>query len=73
MRNEFAAVRLHVDVTANAPRLVLHDLETGARRAVDAFVLRSLALAPEELLLQLCRAAVPSDEPVRPPARRRAR
>jgi hypothetical protein len=61
IRNEFAAVTLSVDGMANAPRLRLRDLETGAEACVDAFVLRSLCLVGPEGWLALCRATVPAD------------
>lgn len=62
MRNEFAAVDLSIDGAANAPRLLIRDLETGAARAVDAFILRGLVFAAPQLLEALCRATVPTDE-----------
>ncbi len=63
IRNEFAAVDLRVDESANAPRLLVHDLESGARVHLDAFVLRSLALLTPAQLEALCRATVPVEGP----------
>ena len=63
IRNEFAAVSLRVDTAGNAPRLCIRDLESGAEAFLDAFVLRCLALLPPEMLEDLCRRTVPTDEP----------
>ena len=63
VRNEFAAVDLRIDTAANAPRLHIRDLETGLSCYIDAFVLRSLVLAPPEALADLCRSTAPGDPP----------
>jgi len=60
VRNEFAAVDISLDGTANAPRLRIRDLETGLVCCVDAYVLRSLVLASPAALRGLCRATVPT-------------
>ncbi len=61
VRNEFAEVELGLDHGGNAVRLRIRDVETGLVRAVDAYVLRSLVLAPEALLRELCRATLPEE------------
>jgi hypothetical protein len=63
IRNEFAAVELHLDTAGNAPRLQVRDLESGAAVCLDAFLLRSLCLLPPEALEDLCRRTVPTDAP----------
>ncbi len=61
VRNEFAAVLVSLDHGANAPRLRVQDLESGAVALLDAFVLRSLCLLASRVLTDVCRATVPGD------------
>lgn len=61
MRNEFAAVRIRLNTAANSARLEIRDLESGAWRALDAYVLRGLAMASPAALRALCAATVPRE------------
>lgn len=71
VRNEFAAVRLRLNTAGNSTRLEICDLESGAWRALDAYALRSLAVAAPDSLEALCAATVPR-EPESPTPRRPA-
>ena len=44
--NEFAAVDIAVDDTANGPRLQIRDLDTGASTYLDPLELQSLVWVP---------------------------
>jgi hypothetical protein len=52
--SEFAEVSVHVDRTANSPRLRLEDLRTGRVRYLDALALESIIWMPPERLAALC-------------------
>ncbi|MBE3589340.1 MAG: hypothetical protein IMW98_00760 [Firmicutes bacterium] len=62
VRSEFAAVEVSLDLEGNDPRLRVRDLESGQERCLDAFVLRSLALADAATLLEVCRRTIPVEE-----------
>jgi hypothetical protein len=42
LRNEFATVEVSLDETANGPRLLVRDLETGREALLDALEVESL-------------------------------
>jgi hypothetical protein len=42
LRNEFATVEVSLDETANGPRLLIRDLETGRQACLDALEVESL-------------------------------
>jgi hypothetical protein len=42
LRNEFATVEVSLDETANGPRLLIRDLETGRHVHLDALEVESL-------------------------------
>lgn len=63
VRNEFAAVVVRLNTAANSARLEICDLESGRWRALDAYALRSLVLAPAAAVRALCAATVPQDPP----------
>jgi hypothetical protein len=67
IRNEFAAVDVRLDASANGPRLLVRDLESGSAALLDAFVLRCLALLTAEQLEALCRATIPVEGPADEP------
>ncbi|MFF1732170.1 hypothetical protein [Streptomyces sp. NPDC058247] len=46
--NEFAAVRIALDTVGNGPRLLIEDLETGARTFLSPLELASLCLATDQ-------------------------
>ena len=48
IQNEFAAVEIELDTTANDPRLRVTDTSTGMEICLDAFELQSLAWARHE-------------------------
>jgi hypothetical protein len=48
MTNEFAAVRLWLDTSANGPRLLVEDLESGREVFLDPLELSSFTLATPE-------------------------
>ena len=48
LRSEFAAVRVSVDRRANGPRLLVEDLEDGARVHLDPLELASLSHARDD-------------------------
>jgi hypothetical protein len=68
VRNEFAAVLLRLNTSGNSARLEIRDLESGALRALDAYTLRSLALASPATLRALCAATVPREPDAPAPA-----
>ncbi len=68
VRNEFAAVRVRLNTAGNSARLEIRDLESGALRALDAYVLRGLALASPATLRALCAATVPREPEAPAPA-----
>jgi hypothetical protein len=47
LTNEFASVRVSLDASANGPRLLVEDLETGARIFLDPLELASFCLATD--------------------------
>jgi hypothetical protein len=53
VENEFAAVAVQVDETANGPRLRLQDMRTGRVRFLDALELEALVWLPDGHLTQL--------------------
>jgi hypothetical protein len=53
VENEFAAVAVQVDETANGPRLRLEDMRTGRVRFLDALELEALVWLPDGHLTQL--------------------
>jgi hypothetical protein len=53
VENEFAAVAVRVDETANGPRLRLEDMRTGRVRFLDALELEALVWLPDGHLTQL--------------------
>jgi hypothetical protein len=53
VENEFAAVAVQVDETANGPRLRLEDMRTGRVRYLDALELEALVWLPDGHLTQL--------------------
>jgi hypothetical protein len=50
VRNEFAAVRVEIDRSANSPRLRVEDLQSGACIFLDALELASLASATHGMI-----------------------
>lgn len=48
LANEFAVVRIAVDTAGNGPRLLIEDLETGARTLLSPLELASLCLATDQ-------------------------
>ena len=62
IRNEFAAVELHLNEAANGPRLEIRDLETGISVFVDPFLLRSLTRVSSRKLEEICEGAIPQEK-----------
>ncbi|MFJ8749022.1 hypothetical protein ACIREO_06775 [Streptomyces sp. NPDC102441] len=48
LANEFAVVRIALDTAGNGPRLLIEDLETGARTLLSPLELASLCLATDQ-------------------------
>jgi hypothetical protein len=49
LRNEFATVEILLDETANGPRLLVRDLETGRQVHLDALEVESLTrMTPDD-------------------------
>ena len=52
LANEFANVRLSIDVDGNDPRLRIEDLDTGATIRLDAFVLAAFTALTGDALAE---------------------
>jgi hypothetical protein len=48
LTNEFASVRVSLDTSANGPRLLVQDVESGDRIYLDPLELASFCLATDE-------------------------
>lgn len=62
LRNEFAAVRIALDVRGNGPRLLAQDTESGAEILLSPLELASLCLASPEDRLNWLRVGHYQDE-----------
>jgi hypothetical protein len=72
VRNEFAAVRVELDLCGNDPRLKITDLESGASILMDASLLHSLVYMPRSLIDEITRASIVEHRGT-PPSPRKAR
>ncbi|MFF1834842.1 hypothetical protein ACFVXE_11640 [Streptomyces sp. NPDC058231] len=62
LANEFAVVRIALDTAGNGPRLLIEDLETGARTLLSPLELASLCLATDQDRADWLRVGAYSEE-----------
>jgi len=62
LMNEFAVVRLSLDIAGNGPRLLVEDAETGDSIFLEPLELASLCLATPEDRVQWLKVGAYSDE-----------